>query len=148
MGLGCNLNNKHPAEITRIFGTRGTLEIKRSAVTVIPQDTRARPEAYPIFGWPKKLRTEYLEQWQAEHLELGPGQLWVIEQSQTFEAPAGYDETLDHMNNFMQSVRRRKLSVEHAMFGNHTTIACHMANYSYFKKAPAVRDPAARNIKG
>lgn len=148
VALRCNLNNEYPTDVTRIFGTKGTLEIKGSAVTVIPQDTRPRPEGYSIFGWPEKLRLEYLKQWEAEHPEPVPGQHLVIEQSQTFQAPQGYDETLDHMNNFMESVRTRKPSVEDAVFGNHTAIACHMANYSYFKTAPAVWDAAARNIKG
>jgi hypothetical protein len=38
--------------------------------------------------------------------------------------------------------------VEDATFGNHTAIACHMANYSYFNKAVATWDAAGRRIKG
>jgi hypothetical protein len=34
------------------------------------------------------------------------------------------------------------------MFGNHTAIGCHMANYSYDQKAMAVWDASARMIKG
>ena len=52
------------------------------------------------------------------------------------------------MNNFMESVRTRRPSVEDAVFGNHTAIACHMANYSYFHKAMAVWDAEAKQIRG
>jgi len=44
-------------------------------------------------------------------------------------------------------VRTRRPSVEDAVFGNHTAIACHMANYSYFNKAVAAWDEAAKQIK-
>jgi hypothetical protein len=52
------------------------------------------------------------------------------------------------MNNFMESVRTRRPSVEDAVFGNHTAIACHMANYSLENKTMAVWDAAAKKIKG
>jgi len=48
----------------------------------------------------------------------------------------------------MQSVRTRQPSVEDAVFGNHTAIACHMANYSHEKKTVAVWDAAPKTIKG
>jgi hypothetical protein len=52
------------------------------------------------------------------------------------------------MNNFMQSVRTRQPSVEDAVYGKNTAIACHMANYSYFNKSLAVWNESARQIQG
>ncbi len=144
VALRCNLNNESPTDVTRIFGTKGTMEIKGETLTVVPQDTRPRPESYSIHGWPEKLRNQYLKEWRAEHP--APEKYSVIEAAETFRAPQGYEDQLDHMNNFMESVRARQPSVEDASFGNHTAIACHMANYSYFNKAVAVWDEGAKKI--
>jgi predicted dehydrogenase len=147
VGMRCNLNNESP-EVTRIFGTRGTLEIKNDVLSAFPQDTRPKPEDYSIIGWPEKLRSEYFKQWYAEHPAPAPGKYSMVQETQTFQAPPSYDYTVDHMNNFMESIRTRRPSVEDANFGNNTAIACHLANYSYFKKAIATWDAEAKKITG
>ncbi len=147
LSLRCNLNNESPG-VTRIFGTKGTLEIKNDVLTATPQDTEPRPESYSIYGWPEKLRNEYLEDWRKKHPLPEPGKYPLGQSAQTFQAPPYYDYAVDHMHNFMESVRTRKPSVEDAVFGNHTAIACHMANYSYFQKTVATWDEAAKKIKG
>lgn len=147
LSLRCNLNNESPG-VARIFGTKGTLEIKNDVLTATPQDTEPRPEGYSIIGWPAKLRNEYLEDWRKKHPLPEPGKYPLGQSAQTFQAPPYYDYSVDHMHNFMESVRTRKPSVEDAVFGNHTAIACHMANYSYFSKTIAVWDAAAKKIKG
>jgi len=147
VGIRCNLNNESP-EVTRIFGTRGTLEIRGDGVTVTPQNTEPQPESYSIYGWETKTRNEYLENWRKEHPLPAPGKFATVKSAQSFQAPPGYDADLEHMNNFLESVRTRKSSVEDAVFGNNTTIACHMANYSCFNKTVAAWDAAAKKIKG
>jgi hypothetical protein len=37
---------------------------------------------------------------------------------------------------------------EDEIFGHHAAIACHMANESYFQKAPVKWDSAAQAIRG
>jgi predicted dehydrogenase len=147
VSLRCNLNNESPGE-ARVFGTKGTLIIRNDVLTFTPQDTRPRPEGYSIYGWPEKLRNEYLAEWHEEHPLPEPGKFAVDAESQVFQAPDGYDYGVDHMNNFMESVRTRQPSVEDANFGNHTAIACHMANYSLDKKTMAVWDAGSKTIKG
>lgn len=147
LSLRCNLNNESPADVTRIFGKKATMEAKGSTLTVTPQDTRPQPEGYSILGWPAKLRREYLRKWRAEHPEPEPGNYKLVEGAETYQAPRNYDDTVDHFHNFFESVRTRKPSVEDAVFGNHTSIACHMANYSYFNKSVAVWDAAGKRIK-
>lgn len=148
VGMRCNLNNDVAGEMTRIFGTKGTLEISGETVTLKPQDTAPKPESYSIYGWPEKLRAAYLKQWKAEHPETAPGKYLVAEATETYQAPPGYDATRDHMHNLFESVRTRKPSVEDAVFGNHTAIACHMANHSYFSNSIATWDAATKTIKG
>ena len=148
VAVRCNLNNESPVDVTRLFGTKGTLEVRGETLTFVPQDTRPQPEGYSILGWPEKLRKEYLKEWRAQHPEATPGTYSVVAEAQTFQAPPGYEDQIDHMNNFFESVRTRRPSVEDAVFGNHTAIACHMANYSYFHHAAAEWDETARAIKG
>lgn len=147
VALRCNLNNETPG-LTRFFGTKGTMELRGNSVTFMPQDTRPRPEGYSIYGWPSKLRNEYLAQWRKDHPLPEPGQFEVDRISETFRAPAAYDSTVDHFQHFFNAMRSRQLPVEDAVFGNHTAIGCHMANYSYDQKTMAVWDAAEKKIKG
>ncbi len=147
LSLRCNLNNESPA-VTRFCGTKGTLEIKDDVLSFTPQNTEPTPEGYSILGWPLNLRREYLEQWRKDHPAALPGMSTVTESAEFFQAPHSYNYHVDHLNNFMESVRSRRLPVEDAVFGNHTAIACHMANYSYFNKTIAVWNEGAHRIQG
>ena len=147
VSIRSNLNNES-IDATRFFGTKGTLEIKGAILTFVPQDTRPRPESYSILGWPQKMREDYLREWHAEHPEPAPGQYSVSTEAQAFKAPDGYDDSRDHINNFMESVRTRQPPVEDAVFGNNTALACHMANQSDMKKTIATWDAATKRIMG
>ena len=147
LSLRCNLNNES-LDVERVFGTKGTLEIKNDVLTVTPQNTRPLPESYSILGWPERLRKEYLAEWKKEHPATAPGKFEVDGDVQVFKAPENYDDTVDHFQNFFESVRTRKPSVEDAVFGNHAAIACHMANYSLDHQAMAVWDAASKSIIG
>lgn len=146
LSMRCSLNNESP-EILRFCGTKGTMEIRNDVLTFVPQNTEPRPEGYSILGWPLKLRMEYLEQWQQQNPATLPGQHKLIQSAETFEAPPNYDYQVDHMNNFMESVRTRRPSVEDAVYGKNTSIACHMANHAYFEKGLAVWSEDARRIQ-
>jgi predicted dehydrogenase len=141
--LRVTLNTDTP-EVTRFTGTRGILEIRDSGLEFSPQDGLDHEPCTP--GWPKKMTEEYAEKWHKEHDPL-PGTLSTVEATRYYP-PAGYNEDREHLWNFFQSVRTRRPSVEDATFGNHTAIACHMANYSYFNKTVATWDAAGRRIKG
>jgi len=147
LSLRCNLNNESPG-MARCYGTKGTLEIKNDVLTFAPQNTEPQPEGYSILGWPEKLRKEYLEQWRKEHPVPLPGEYPLTQSAETFQAAPSYDYQIDHMNNFMESVRSRRPAVEDAVYGNNTSIACHMANYSHFNKTFAVWNEGARKIQG
>jgi len=145
MVLRCNLNSD-AGGLVAFFGTKGTMTIKDSTVAYKPQDTRPEPEGYSIYGWPARLRDEYLKKWREEHPLPAPLAFHVEEESETYAAPPDYDAVADHQTNFFNAVRTRKPVVENEIFGNHAAIGCHMANYAYFNKAIAVWDPAAKKI--
>lgn len=61
--------------------------------------------------------------------------------------PKHSDEVVDHEANFSTLSGRGKSPVQNEIFGNNTSIACHMANYSYFKQTAAIWDAGSRKIK-
>ena len=143
--LRCNLNNAG-GEFIAFYGTKGTMIIKDSTLSYQPQNIRPEPEDYSIFGWPKNLRDQYLDEWNKEHPE--PKALgWETEQQgESYTVPHGYSDTVDHQANFYNAVRTRKPVVENEVFGNNTSIGCHLANFSYFNKCVAVWDASAKKI--
>jgi predicted dehydrogenase len=143
--LRCNLNN-NGGEFIGFYGSKGTMIIKDSTLSYQPEDTRPEPEGYSIFGWPKALRDQYLQKWNEEHPDPKPLNWKVDEEVETYTVPHGYSDTADHQANFYNAVRSRKPVVENEVFGNHTSIGCHLANFSYFNKCVAVWDPSAKKI--
>jgi hypothetical protein len=111
-----------------------------------PQDTRPQPEGYSIGGWPRELREQYLKQWHDEHPKTAALASQVDDEGETYAAPPGYSDTVDHEANFFNAVRTRKPVTENEMFGNHAAIACHLANFAYFNQDVAVWDGAAKKI--
>src|SRR5580693_4536371 len=109
--LRCNLNNEAGGLLV-FYGIKGTMTIKDSTLTVRPQDTRPQPESYSIYGWPAKLRDEYLKNWREENPSRAPGDFHVVEDVETFATPPGYDPVPDHQANFFNAVRSRKPVVE------------------------------------
>jgi predicted dehydrogenase len=144
--LRCNLNNNQD-QFIGFFGTKGTLVMRDTTLTYTPQDTRPRPEDYSIFGWPKALREEYLEQFEREHPMPQPLNWKPDTDSEAYALPPGYSDVPDHQANFFNAVRSRKKTVENEEFGNNAALGCHLANYSYFKETPAIWDGAAKKIK-
>ena len=146
MSLRCNLNNE-TGEFIAFYGTKGTLVIKDATLTFTPQDTRPQPEGYSVIGWPAELRKKYLAQWSVEHPSSAPLASEVDQEAESYTIPPHYNDTVDHLANFFQSVRTRKTPVEDGVFGNNAAIACHLANYSYFNNTVAKWDAEAKKIK-
>jgi predicted dehydrogenase len=143
LALRCNLMNDQ-GDFIGFFGTKGTAVLRNQTLTFTPQDTRPQPEGYSIYGWPEKLRNEYLENFRKEHPTYS---IKVDEGTEVFAAPEGYSDVVDHQINFFNAVRTRKKVVENEEFGNNAALGCHLANYSYFKQTPAVWDESSRKIK-
>jgi predicted dehydrogenase len=145
VSLRCNLNNDG-GEFIAFYGTNGTLIIKDSTLTYKPQDTRPSPEGYSVFGWPKELREQYLKQWNQEHPKPAALASQLDEEGESYAAPPGYSDTVDHQANFFKAVRTRKPVTENEIFGNHAAIGCHLSNFAYSNKSAAVWDAAAKKI--
>jgi predicted dehydrogenase len=142
VNLHCNQNNEAGEPI--IFrGREATMTINGNTLTVTPQDTSPRPEGYSLNGWTAAAKQQYLDEWHAAH-PAPPAKLGEVE---SYTAPAGYDDTADHLANFFHAVETRQHVVEDEVFGNNAAVACHMANHSYFHRTVASWDAAEKRIK-
>jgi predicted dehydrogenase len=144
--LRCNHNNNYQGEFFGFYGKKGTILINGSTLTFKPQVSPTQSEDYSIFGWPEKLRKEYLANWRKEHPEPPPGQFKIEEEDEVYTPPPHYSDMADHEANFFHAVRTRQPVVENEVFGNNTALGCHMSNYSYFNKTAAVWDARAKRI--
>jgi len=138
------LNTETP-EITRIMGKGGLLEIKDGELTFTPQDGLDHGPSFMTGTWPSALREEYLAKFRGEHPYQHDAKVSEVTR---YATPPGYSETREHLYNFFDAVRTRKPVIEDATYGNHTAIACHMANHAYFKKTIALWDASTRSIRG
>ena len=143
--LRCNLNNAG-GEFIAFYGTKGTLIIKDNTLSYKPEDTRPEPEGYSVYGWPKEMREAYYKKWHDEHPEPAALAYKVEATGESYVTPPGYSDTVDHQANFYNAVRTRKPCVENEVFGNNTSIGCHLANFSYFEKGIAVWDNNSKKI--
>ena len=142
VSLHCNQNNA-AGDITAFYGKEGTMVINGNTLTVTPQDTRPQPEGYSLNGWTAEAKKQYLDEWHAAN----PARPANVEAAESYTVTPGYDDTADHIANFFRAVETREPVMENEVFGNHTAVACHMANASYFHRAAAKWDEATKSIK-
>jgi predicted dehydrogenase len=131
-------------ETARFFGPKGILEANSGELQHLPQRGVDTAPSYYSGGFPAKMREQYVRQWRAAH-PVEPGHEPIAENA-VFRGN-NWDDVRLHLWNFFQAVKSRKPVAEDAVFGNHAAIACHMANESYFRKAPVYWDEAARKIR-
>jgi len=133
------------AEMTRLMGPKGLLEIRERDFTYIPQHGIDTAPSYYDQGFPVAMRKTYETDWHKEH-DPEPGHELVGE-AITYTGPS-YDELQPHLWNFFEAVRTRKPVVQDAAFGHHAAAACHMANQAYFRKSVVTWDEATSTIRG
>ena len=131
-------------EVTRFMGSKGVIELTEFGVTHTPQPGIDLGPSYYSGSFPSRLRTPYLNQWHAEH-DPKPGQEPAPE-SVSFKGN-DYDDLRPHLWKFFESVRSRKPVLQDAVFGHHAALGCHMANESYYRKAPVYWDQVSKTIK-
>jgi len=139
LNLGCET-----PETYRFQGSKGILEVTGNGIALYPQTGEDTAPSYYASSFPRDLREAYYKQWHEEH-DPAPGQEPLIE-SYTYRGD-DWDDERPHMWAYFQAVRSRKPLPEDTVFGNNAALACHMANESYFRKAPVTWDVATNQIK-
>ncbi|MCU1271948.1 MAG: oxidoreductase [Acidobacteriaceae bacterium] len=131
-------------ETYRFQGSKGVLEVTEFGLSFTPQSGTDSAPSYYAGSFPHAMRAAYEKKWHAEN-DPKIGQESMSE-SVSFRGP-DYDDLKPHLWAFFQAVRSRKPVVEDAVFGHNAALACHMANESYFRKAPVTWDEASKSIK-
>jgi predicted dehydrogenase len=126
--------------LTRFMGSKGVIEVTPTQIVYSPQPgVDLRPSSY-VNSFPRAMREAYEQQWHAEN-DPKLAALPPLKDMQTFQGVSS-DELRPHLENFFHSVVTRKPVVEDVVFGHNAAAACHMANQSYFQKAPVTRQSA------
>lgn len=131
-------------ETYRFQGSKGILEVTSTSITFTPQLGKDTSPSYYANSFPRALRDAYAKKWHEENDARLAQEL--ISEGIVVRGPH-WDDTTPHLSGFFEAVRSRKPVVEDAVFGHHAALACHMANESYFRKAPVVWDEASRTIR-
>lgn len=139
LNLGCET-----PETYRFQGSKGILEVTEFGITHYPQLGVDSGPSYYTSGYPQAMREAYLKQWHEEH-DPAPGKE-PLTATYSYKGD-DWDDQRPHMWVFFDAVRNRKPVVEDALFGHNAALACHMANESYFRKAPVTWDAATSQIK-
>lgn len=139
LSLGCE-----SAEVTRFQGSHGIIELREFSLSYTPQAGIDTAPSYYSGSFPAAMRDAYAKQWHAEH-DPAPGK----EPSQETRSWTGndYDDLRPHLWNFFSAVRTRKPVLQDALFGHNAALACHLANESYFRKAPVYWDAGSETMK-
>jgi predicted dehydrogenase len=140
LNLGCAT-----PETARFLGPKGVMEANGSQIRLSRQRGIDTSPSYYSGGFPAKLRAEYVNKWLAEHEP--PLGKEPIEDDTIFRGSDDWDDVRAHLWTFFQAVKSRNAVTEDAVFGNHAAIACHMANESYFRKAPVYFDEASKGLR-
>ena len=126
------------------MGSKGILELREFEIRHYPQPgVDLSPGSY-VQSFPHNMREAYVSKWHREHdPEVGSE---PVSQTSVYRGH-DYDDVAPHLWTFFQAVKSRKPVIEDAVFGHHAALACHMANESYFRRAPVVWDDASKNIR-
>ncbi len=129
-------------EYTRLIGTDGMIEMEGNSFRVKHQKL---PQAPGYGGW-DSLDTFSQEEQKAYvawyDRKYPPDTRSVLQPKDiVYSAPDGYDEHVEHLANFFESVRTGKSVVEDALFGFRAAAPAVASNMSYFEKRPIHWDP-------
>ncbi len=131
-------------EVARFMGPGGVLEVAGEMLTLTPQAGRDTYPSYYSASFPRDMRGEYRARWHAEN-DPTPGTEPIRES--TVYTGHHWDDAVPHLWGFFEAVRSREPVVQDAVFGNHASLACHMANESYFREAPVRWDDRSKTIE-
>lgn len=131
----------------KLVGEEGVMDIKGNSFSV---KHSLLPKAPGIGGWdalttyPTAMQETLKKQYNAKWSE--SDQKAPTKEDISYRTPQGYDEHLDHLTNFFESVRNGKPVVEDAVFGFRAAAPCLACNDSYFERRIVNWDPEAMKI--
>jgi predicted dehydrogenase len=131
-------------ELAKFLGSKGVLEATGDRLRYYPQTGKDEAPSYYTASYPAAMHERYVNDWNREN-HVTPAKAQVSETTEF--AGDDWDDVKPHLWNFFQAVRSRDRVDEDTVFGDHAATACHMANESYFRKAPVAWDSASRKLR-
>ena len=111
----------------RFIGSEGVMTL--SGVVTLNKKQRAKEPGFTIDTFPKATQEAFLKEYRAKY----PEKQEINGASQdTYAAPQGYSDSVDHFAAFFEGMRTRKPVVEDAVFGFRAAGAALLLNRSYF----------------
>ncbi|MCX6620238.1 MAG: Gfo/Idh/MocA family oxidoreductase [Acidobacteria bacterium] len=131
----------------RFVGSEGTMEVEDEVI--LRKKPRDREPGQTADTFAKATEAAYLDAYRKQYPrpKQTPGTL-EASVTDTFRAPAGYNEHIDHHRNFLEGVRTRTPVVEDAVFGFRAAGPALLSNVSYFEQRAVAWDPVTMTLKG
>ena len=120
-------------------GSEGVIEVSGNTVTMTRTPLESEPR-YSVSTFAEAMQKDVIAAYRKKYPEGSPK---VAPEVQTFSAPKGYSDTVDHFQNFFNAVRTRQPVVEDATFGFRAAGAALLSNLS-IERGGVVRWDAER----
>ncbi|MBE7177265.1 MAG: Gfo/Idh/MocA family oxidoreductase [Mucilaginibacter polytrichastri] len=130
------------SELIRFIGSEGVIELYGNDLKVTHSIMSKAPGfgGYDaVFTYPKKMQEELQQEYDKKYSEADRKS--VKKDDIVFRVPEDYDDRLDHMTNFFDSVRTGKAVTEDATFGLRAAAPALACNESYFQNKIMRWDP-------
>ena len=130
----------------RFVGSEGVMMVGAN-VTVTKQPREAEPGT-TAGTFARAMQDQYIMEYRARYpVRIPNADSMRAVTEERYAAPSGYDDTLDHHRNFLNSVRTRKQPIEDAVFGFRAAGPALLSNLSYFDQRLCVWDPETMQLK-
>lgn len=131
----------------RFVGSEGIMTVGGSVS--ISKVNRETEPGYTIGTFPTRVQEQFLAAYRDKYPPQKPTADGMLPQAEeTFSAPRGYSDHLDHHQNFLTAVRTRKPVVEDATFGLRAAGPALLSNRSYFERKTIQWNAANCEAKG
>ena len=130
----------------QFIGDEGMITIGYNRVVLSKLPPRDEAPGYTIGTFAEEVQDEFLQNYRAKYPRPARPQ---IEQSSevVYEAPDGYDDDIDHFENFFRAIREGGSVTEDAVFGFRAAAPALLTNRSYRNKRIYRWDPDAMELK-
>jgi len=112
----------------RFIGNDGVMTV--SGTVTLNKRQKAKEPGYTIDTFPKATQEAFLKEYRAKYPE-NKQEINAASQD-TYAAPSGYSDSVDHFAAFFEGMRTRKPVVEDAIFGFRAAGPALLTNRSYF----------------
>ncbi len=125
----------------RFVGSEGVMTTGYSSVKLAKEPRESEP-GFTTETFPKAMQKKMLDEYRAKYPRKPLTAESIAMQGEShYTTPAGYDANLHHQQNFYDSIRNHKPSVEDGVFGLRAAGPALLTNKSYFDRTVCSWDP-------